>query len=143
MEIQFKKLDPNAVIPRYQTEGSAGFDLVSLDTTVIPVGAVHMVRTGLAVEIPPGLMMNVVPRSGIAKKYGSYVANSPGVIDSDYRGEICVLVQAVHSALRIQAGERIAQGVMVRAPQFDIVEVVNLTETRRGAGGFGSTGRTA
>lgn len=138
--IKFKKLDPKAIIPAYATDGSAGFDFHVLERTIVRSGNIRLVRTGLACEIPPGWHMEVRPRSGLACRIGIYIPNAPGTIDSDYRGEIKIPVQAIGPDIPFIAGERIAQGVMVRAPQFEIIEVDDLAPSARGEGGFGSTG---
>lgn len=139
--VKFKKLHPDAVVPRYQTEGAAAMDLVACcdeTITVWPEG-IQTVPTGLAMELPPGWEAQIRPRSGMALK-GVAVANSPGTIDEDYRGEVKVIVRNLGETLKVHKGDRIAQLVISRAAQAQVVEVEELSETRRGAGGFGSTG---
>lgn len=139
--IQFMKLDPRAVIPQYHTAGAAGFDFHTLQRTVVRPRGVTPVPTGLAVEVPYGYAMLVIPRSGISVVNPTYISNSPGLVDSDYRGELQVLCIAWENPIIFEEGERFAQGVIISAPQFPIVERKSLSDTDRGGGGFGSTGR--
>jgi len=153
--ILFKKLRPSAEIPQYATLGAAGMDVhadfggLGLDPSVGPVitmppGATLKVPTGIAVAIPVGFEIQVRPRSGLAAKYGVTVLNSPGTIDSDYRGEIAVLLINHGSAnVEIKHGDRIAQLVVARVETAVLREVEILPVTERGTGGFGSTGRGA
>ncbi len=133
-------------LPAYQSKGAAGLDLVAaLDTqhplTLAP-GARALVPTGLVFELPAGYEAQVRPRSGLALNYGITVLNSPGTIDSDYRGEVgVVLANLGHAPFEIRRGERIAQLVVQPVVQADLVEVTQVSETRRGNGGFGSTGQ--
>jgi dUTP pyrophosphatase len=133
-------------LPAYQSKGAAGLDLVAaLDTqhplTLAP-GARALVPTGLVLELPPGYEAQVRPRSGLALNYGIAVLNSPGTIDSDYRGEVgVVLANLGHAPFEIRRGERIAQLVVHPVVQAELVEAPEVSETRRGNGGFGSTGR--
>jgi dUTP pyrophosphatase len=143
MKIKIKRLDEKAQIPEYQTEGSAGFDFHSLDTMKIPKGQTRLIRTGLGFEIPEGYQLQVVPRSGYSLKTPMRVSNSPGCVDSDYRGEVCIILQNTSDSIvpfDIKAGDRIAQGIISPIIQADFEEVEDLTETDRGEGGFGSTG---
>lgn len=139
--VAFKKLDPAAIIPDYQTAGAAGMDICALNNFKIWSNDFEVINTGLAVEIPPGYEIQVRSRSGLAAKHGLAVLNSPGTIDADYRGEIKVILynHGPHT-FDGEAGTRIAQLVVVRAVQAQIFETVELTETARGAGGLGSTG---
>ncbi len=135
-------------LPAYQSKGAAGLDLVAaLDTqhplTLAP-GARALVPTGLVLELPPGFEAQVRPRSGLALNYGIAVLNSPGTIDSDYRGEVgVVLANLGHAPFEIRRGERIAQLVVAPVVRADLVEVSAVDETARGDGGFGSTGKSA
>ena len=140
--VKFIKLLDNAVTPQYMTPGSAGADLYSACDTVIPPQDVKLVHTGLSVEIPEGYEAQVRPRSGMALRYYGYdVANSPGTIDSDYRGEVCVLIRNINDEpLIISEGDRIAQ-LVVSPVTMALFKEEELTATERGAGGFGSTGR--
>ncbi len=130
-------------LPAYQTEGSAGMDLrADLDTGIeLQPLERKLVSTGLFIELPVGYEAQIRPRSGLAFKHGITVLNSPGTIDADYRGEIGVLlVNLSDSPFKIENGERIAQMVIAAHEQPQLIEVQELTETDRGAGGFGSTG---
>jgi dUTP pyrophosphatase len=139
--MRFKKLTENAQLPGYATSEAAGMDIRSNAEMVIGAGLYAMVSTGLSVEIPAGYELQVRPRSGLAAKFGVTVLNAPGTIDSDYRGEIKVLlVNHGKQPFEIKIGDRIAQLVLARALQGKIEEVVELTATQRGEGGFGSTG---
>lgn len=130
-------------LPAYETLGAAGMDLhASIDTPVtLAPGTRAMIPTGLFVEIPVGYEMQVRPRSGLAAKRGITVLNSPGTIDSDYRGEICVILyNSSNEDFVVQSGERIAQVVVARYERVEWSSVAELSHTSRGAGGFGSTG---
>lgn len=142
MQVKIKKLHPNAVIPQYATAGAACFDLVSVNEVMITPGREHVaLKTGLAFEIPEGYVMMVYSRSGHGFKNGVRLANGTGVIDSDYRGEVMVKMHNDGStALLINAGERIAQAMIVPAMQVELQVVDELSDTARGSGGFGSTG---
>ena len=142
MILKIKKLDKEAVIPAYQSEEAAGFDLHSIEDYVLKTGERKLINTGLAFEIEAGYEVQIRPRSGLAFKHGITVLNSPGTIDSDYRGEIKVLLINLGSEdFEIKKGERIAQAVVAPAIQAEIVEVDELNDTKRGKGGFGSTGK--
>ncbi len=143
--IQIKRLRPDAILPRYMTEGAAGLDLAAaldLPLTIEP-GASAMVPTGLAMAIPPGWEGQVRPRSGLAARHGVTCLNAPGTIDADYRGEVKVLL-VNHGAVAfvVKSGERVAQLVIAEVAQADLIEVEELAGTARGDGGFGSTGKT-
>ncbi len=142
--VQFRRLRPDAIVPRYMSAGAAGMDLAAaIDTPVsLAAGATAAVGTGLAMAIPAGFEGQVRPRSGLARKYGITILNAPGTIDSDYTGEIAVLlVNLGREPFTIATGERIAQLVIAPVAQAELVEVESLGDTERGAGGFGSTGR--
>jgi len=163
MKLKIKKLHPDAVIPKYGTPGASGFDLVALGDVTIGPGETKMVKTGIAVEVPPGFELQVRPRSGISLKTPLRVANAPGTVDSDYRGECCVILTNVSGVsnitmsrtdgllvdisfrapilMEIKKGERIAQGVICPVLQVEFEEVEELSDTSRGADGFGSTGK--
>jgi dUTP pyrophosphatase len=128
-------------LPRYATAGAAGMDVLSAENVTLAPGARHAVATGLAVAIPPGYEIQVRPRSGLALKHGIGVPNAPGTIDSDYRGELkVILINHGAESFAVHRGDRIAQLVLapVTLAQWD--EVAELDETTRGQGGFGSTG---
>ncbi|MCE3254711.1 MAG: dUTP diphosphatase [Rickettsiaceae bacterium] len=143
--LKIKRLDnnPDLPLPKYETIGSAGMDLLAAidEPVVIKPGEIKLVKTGIAIALELGFEAQVRPRSGLALKNGITVLNTPGTIDSDYRGEICVIL-INHSQLdfKIERGMRIAQMVIAKHEQAKIVEVKNLDETTRGEGGFGSTG---
>ena len=128
-------------LPAYATEGAAGMDVVSAEDVTIQPGARHPVATGLALAIPAGYEIQVRPRSGLAFKHGMTVPNTPGTIDSDYRGELKVLlINHGSEPFTIARGDRVAQLVLAPVVQASWREVEELDETARGAGGFGSTG---
>jgi dUTP pyrophosphatase len=129
-------------LPTRQTAGSAGFDLASAEPDfVLAPGDRRLVSTGLAIELPPGMEGQVRPRSGLALKYGITMPNAPGTIDSDYRGELRVILQnGGTTAVTIARGDRIAQIVFARYEIPELVDATALEDSPRGAGGFGSTG---
>ena len=130
-------------LPAYATEGAAGLDLVAAidsDVTVLP-GRRAIVPTGLSLELPTGFEAQIRPRSGLAANNGVTVLNTPGTIDSDYRGEVkIILINLGDEAFRITRGMRIAQMVIARHERAELIERTSLSETVRGAGGHGSTG---
>lgn len=133
-------------LPAYQTAHAAGMDLLAAVPDDAPVilqpGTYAMVPTALAIALPAGFEAQVRPRSGLAAKHGVTVLNAPGTIDADYRGEIAVLlINHGKTAFTIQRGERIAQMVIAKVEQAELVVATSLSATDRGAGGFGSTGR--
>ena len=145
--VRFRRLDGNAdlPIPAYATAGAAGFDLraaVPGDAPFLLVpGCRELVPTGFACAVPHGYEMQVRPRSGLALKHGVTVGNSPGTVDSDYRGPLLVvLINLGREPFTIRRGDRIAQAVIAPAPQLTLIEVEDLDATARGEGGFGSTG---
>lgn len=143
-KVKIKKLDPGAVIPKQLTPGAAGFDVVypGPDNILIMPGKVALVPTGLAVEIEPGHEIQVRPRSGLALKEAVTVANAPGTIDSDYRGPCGVILHNIgDQPFTVHSGDRIAQFVVASVPEVELEEVQELSDTERGEGGFGSTGK--
>jgi dUTP pyrophosphatase len=133
-------------LPAYQSTGAAGLDLVAAVETPVTlrVGQRALIPTGLILELPAGFEAQVRPRSGLALNHGITVLNSPGTVDSDYRGEVKVLlVNLGDRAFTVARGERIAQLVIARCERVALVEAAAASTTRRGAGGFGSTGRGA
>lgn len=133
----FNKLDEEAIIPHYQTVGSAGLDLSALKAVELKPGERKLVETGLTIDLPTNTEAQIRPRSGLAYKYGITVLNSPGTIDEDYKGELKVLLyNASDSIFNVEKGDRIAQ--LVVAPVVKLEGYVINNE--RGAGGFGSTG---
>lgn len=141
--VQFKKLKSNAVLPAYMTELAAGLDICALpeEPLCLAPGERVLVPTGLAVAIEPGFEIQVRPRSGLALHHGISLVNTPGTIDADYRGEIgIIIINHGQESFQIAAGDRIAQLVVSPVVQCHITEVDVLSETDRGAGGFGHTG---
>ncbi|MBR2339537.1 MAG: dUTP diphosphatase [Clostridia bacterium] len=144
MKVNVKKLDPNAIIPTYGTEFAAGADLYALTegTVELTPNETKLIKTGIAMEIPKGYVGLVYARSGLACKRGLAPANKVGVIDADYRGEIMVALHNHSDKIAsIENGERIAQMVIAPFITADYNEVEELSDTDRGAGGFGSTGK--
>ena len=139
LKIKFKKLNPNAVIPKQGTAGAAGFDLTAV--SIEKNKTILKYDTGISVEIPPGYVGLVFPRSSVCKT-GLSLANSVGVIDSDFRGSISfVFYNHMPCIVPYWPGDRIGQLVIVPIPAVEFVEVDELSETERGAGGYGSTGK--
>jgi dUTP pyrophosphatase len=129
-------------VPKYATEHAAGLDVCAADELVLAPGQRHAIATGFAIEIPHGYEVQVRPRSGLALKHGITCLNTPGTIDSDYRGEVKVILANLgNEPFEIHRGERIAQLVPAPVLHANFVEVEALAETARGTGGFGSTGR--
>ena len=132
-------------LPKYESSGAAGLDLLAaIDETkniIIPPGKAEMIPTGIAIALPFGFEAQIRPRSGLAAKNGITVLNSPGTIDSDYRGEIsAMLINHSKINFEVERGMRIAQMVIAPVSQFNLVKTENLDKTERGSGGFGSTG---
>jgi dUTP pyrophosphatase len=128
-------------LPAYATEAAAGMDVLSAEEVTIAPGGRHAVATGLALAIPPGFEIQVRPRSGLALKHGITVPNTPGTIDSDYRGELkVILINHGAEPFDIRRGDRVAQLVLAPVTRASWLETEELDHTARGAGGFGSTG---
>lgn len=130
-------------LPQYETDASAGLDIRSnIENTVLKPLERKLFKTGIFLEIPTGMEAQVRPRSGLAYKQGITVLNSPGTIDADYRGEVgVILVNLSNEDVKIEKGERIAQLVFARFEQIKWEETTILSDTKRGVGGFGSTGK--
>lgn len=148
MKIQIAKLHPDAVTPEYKSNLAAGFDLVAIEDTLFSPGETKLVRTGLAIDVGFGYQLEIRDRSGMALKTPMRVANGPGTVDADYRGEVSVIMTNTKAfytngegEYKIKKGDRIAQGVVMPAIRADIEVVDRLNDTERGAGGFGSTGK--
>jgi dUTP pyrophosphatase len=142
-QLQIKKLHPAAQIPAYMSELAAGMDIHALPESpiILHPGERCLVPTGLAVAIPVGYEIQVRPRSGLAIKHGISLVNTPGTIDADYRGEIMIiLINHGEKIFVIEPGERIAQLIVAPVCQVELCEVAELSDTLRGAGGFGHTG---
>ena len=145
IKVKIRRLDEGMgmPLPYYESEGSSGIDLRAAieGEVLLESGEIKLIPTGLAVSIPYGYEGQIRPRSGLALKYGIGVANSPGTIDSDYRGEIGIIViNWGKSSFRIKRGDRIAQMVITKVCRADIIEVDDLDPTPRGEGGFGHSG---
>lgn len=145
MKIRVKKLDEKAVVPQRATEGSAGADLFACidEPVLIKPWEIKIIKTGIAIEIPDkNYAAFVYARSGLGIKHGICLANGVGVIDSDYRGEICVgLCNISQKPYTVEPGERVAQMVIMPVDTAEYEEVDNINATQRGKGGFGSTGK--
>ena len=143
VDIRVKRLDHGAGLPMpaYATSGAAGMDICAAESLTLRAGKRHAVATGFAFAIPDGYEVQVRPRSGLALKHGITCLNTPGTIDSDYRGEVKVILANLgEDDFMINKGDRIAQIVVAPVTHGHLVEVDDLDETARGAGGFGSTG---
>jgi dUTP pyrophosphatase len=144
IRIELKRLPHGEGLPQpaYATEHAAGMDVVAAEELTLEPGARHAVATGFAIAIPDGYEVQVRPRSGLALKHGITCLNTPGTIDSDYRGEVkVILANFGKEPFAVRRGERIAQLVPAPVLRAHFDEVATLDETERGAGGFGSTGR--
>ena len=144
LKVRFRRLssNPDLPLPQRATEHSAGYDVRSAEKCVtLEPGEIRLVSTGLIMELPEGIECPVRPRSGMALKHGITLPNSPGTIDPDYRGELCVIMQNLGTeSFTLKRGERIAQLVFARFETPEAEETDELSETDRGKGGFGSTG---
>ncbi|MBM6775286.1 dUTP diphosphatase [Olsenella profusa] len=142
IDLPIKRLDPSVELPSYAYAGDAGLDLRANEDVTLAPHERRLVSTGLAVAIPEGFAGFVQPRSGLALNQGLSMANTPGLVDSHYRGElkVCAVNLDDEKPITIERGERIAQLVIQRVPTVTLVEVDELDETDRGAGGFGSSG---
>lgn len=143
IRMELKKLDKGLPTPKYANPGDAGLDLYAVADCTIAPGKREIVPTGIAVAIPEGFAGFVQPRSGLAAKQGLSIVNTPGLIDSGYRGELKVIAINTDDAqaIEIARGDRIAQLVIQEVPTVTLVEVEELDETERSTGGFGSTGK--
>lgn len=142
MDLRIKRLDTDLPLPRYAHEGDAGLDLYAAEDVTLAPGARALVPTGIAVAIPDGYAGFVQPRSGLAIRHGLSLVNTPGLIDSHYRGEIKVIAVNLDPAtpIELRRGDKLAQLVIQAVCRCTLVEVAELDETARGEGGFGSTG---
>ena len=144
VKVLFKRLDPKAQIPKYKTDGSSGLDLMALieDPIKIKTQESALIPTGISVAIPLDTEIQIRPRSGLAAKSSISVLNTPGTIDSDYRGEIkIILFNHGKKEFIVNNNDRIAQMVLMPILKIEFEEVDELPETLRGSGGFGSTGK--
>ncbi len=149
-KILFKRLSQDAIIPAYATPGASGMDVASPVDVLIDAGKTVLIKLGFAVAVPEGYELQVRPRSGLSLKTKLRLPNAPGTIDSDYRGEVGVIIENTDvdpnfvfmpPAFRINRGDRIAQLVLCPVARAELVEVDELPDTQRGTGGFGSTGK--
>ena len=141
MEIKFKKLDENALLPKYAHEEDAGMDIFSNEDIILEPRAWALVKTGFCMELPKGYEAQVRSKSGLSLKSGIIVLNSPGTVDENYRGEVGVIVMNVSSVpYHIEKYQKIAQMVINKVEHLKCVEVKEISSSARGEGGFGSTG---
>lgn len=141
VNVELKFLDDLADIPTYAHEGDSGFDLIANDNLILRAGARACVPTGIAVAVPLGYELQVRPRSGLALKHGITVLNSPGTVDAGYRGQVgVILINHGDEDFTVVRGMKIAQGVIAPVMKAEFIVVSELSETSRGAGGYGSTG---
>ncbi len=141
MQVKIIKLNPKAIIPKYEHENDSGLDLVSIETVEIPAGESKLIKTGISIELPPNTEAQIRPRSGLALKHQITVLNTPGTVDEGYRGEIgVILINHGKTSFQVTEGMRIAQMVIAPIIRVKIEEVEQLSDTMRGKGGFGSTG---
>lgn len=143
MKVKINRLVPHAKMPTKATRGSGAYDIYSTDELLLAPEGRYAFGTGLAMEIPDGFVALVCPRSGLAIKNGVTVLNAPGVVDSDYRGEVKAIVinHDLREPLQVSKGDKIAQLLFVKAEAVEFEEAEELSSTQRGAGGFGSTGK--
>ena len=144
VKVLIKKLDPSVKLPNYKTEGSSGMDLMAFlkNPVTIPPGKSELIPTGLSIAIPDDTEVQIRPRSGLAAKSNISVLNTPGTIDSDYRGEIkIILFNHSDNEFKVSNNDRIAQMVLMPVLKVEFEEVKELPNTIRGTGGFGSTGK--
>jgi len=140
MKLRVKKIHSDAKMPGYAHEGDSGMDLYSTEEVVLEPGERKTVKTGLQIAIPKGFEAQIRPKSGLAAKFGISVLNTPGTIDSGYRGEVMVImVNLGQEAYKVEKGKKIAQMVMAKVEEAEIEEAAELDETERNKGGFGST----
>ncbi|GAA5114171.1 dUTP diphosphatase [Haloechinothrix salitolerans] len=142
VQVPLSRLDPDVPLPRYARQGDAGADLVTTSDTVLAPGERVVVGTGVAIALPVGFAAFVHPRSGLAARSGLSIVNAPGTIDAGYRGEIkvCLINHDPRESIKLLRGDRIAQLIVQRVAKAEFVEVDELPESERGAGGYGSTG---
>lgn len=141
IDIRIKQIHKDSILPKYQSNGASGFDLHSVDDVEILSSQIIGIRTGLAFEIPNGFELQIRPRSGLAIKHGISVLNTPGTIDSDYRGEIIViLVNFSKDIFCVRKGDRVAQAILSRVFFANLISSNELKSSNRGNNGFGSTG---
>jgi len=141
MKMRFLKVDKDIPTPKYAHEGDAGMDIYSAESCILKPGERKVISSGLKVEIPKGYELQIRPRSGLAAKNGISIVNSPGTIDHQYRGIVgVILINHGQEPFEVKHGERIAQIVLNKFETMELEESEELSDTERGAGGFGSTG---
>lgn len=141
IEVEINKLSEDAKLPEYAHLTDAGADIFALEHTYLKPNETKLVKTGIAVAIPVGYEIQIRPRSGLSLKTPLRIANAPGTVDADYRGEVCVIMwNSSNETVEINAGDKIAQMVINEVPMIKWKEVTELSSTERGTGGFGSTG---
>ncbi len=141
IKIKVKKLNKDAILPHYEHEGDAGMDVYSAEDKIIKAGKRELISTGLAFEIPLGYEIQVRPKSGLALKHGLTLPNTPGTLDSGYRGELKILVLNLSDKnYRVEKGKKIAQLILAKYEKAYVEEAEELSESERGSKGFGSTG---
>jgi dUTP pyrophosphatase len=141
MELKIMKIHSNAVIPKYAHEGDSGMDLFSIEETIIKPNEIKLIGTGIKTEIPLGYEIQIRPKSGLAANHGITVLNTPGTIDAGYRGEIkVILINHSEKEFLIEKQSKIAQMILKKVEQAEIIEVKEINETTRNDRGFGSTG---
>ena len=141
MEVKVKKIHKDAKIPAYAHEGDSGMDLYSVEETILQPGETKLVKTGLQIAVPKGFEAQVRPKSGLAAKFGVTILNTPGTVDSGYRGEVMIiLVNHGKEEYKVEKGKKIAQMVIAKVEEAKIEVVEDLDDTTRKDGGFGSTG---
>lgn len=141
IKVQITRIKENAVIPKYAHKGDAGVDLYSCEDYSLKPGERVLVSTGIKISVPNGYEAQIRPRSGLALKHGISVCNTPGTIDSGYRGEIgVILINHGNEVFKVEKGTRVCQMIFNKVEEADFEEVKELDETKRGAGGFGHTG---
>lgn len=142
MQLKIHKIHPEAKTPCYAHKGDAGLDLYSIDDTIIAPSEIKLIHTGITMELPEGTEAQVRPRSGLALKHGITLLNTPGTIDEGYRGEVGVIViNHGKEPFHIEVGTKIAQMVIKPIITCEVLEVESLSDTTRGEGGFGSSGK--
>jgi dUTP pyrophosphatase len=142
MDLKIKLIDGRAILPKYAHPGDAGLDLFSIERKVIPPGTSAFIGTGIAIELPPGTEAQIRPRSGLALKHQVTLLNAPGTVDYGYRGEVkVIMINHGKTDFIVEEGSKIAQMVIKPVITVNVIQVDELTETPRGEGGFGSTGK--
>ncbi|NEZ46697.1 dUTP diphosphatase [Clostridium niameyense] len=141
LDLRIKKMSEDAIIPKYAHKSDAGMDLYSIEDKIILPGESELIHTGIAIQLPKDTEAQIRPRSGLALKHSITVLNTPGTIDEGYRGEICIiLINHSKKEFKVEKAMRIAQMVIKPVLKVNVIESMDLTNSDRGEGGFGSTG---